>query len=176
MHHELKIQETYAIKKALGSKMFEIRRDDRGFKVGDTVSYTTVDKDGNKTPQNPLEGKVYRITYVCDYQQKDGYVVFGEKEVLRHTDSAFTPFTTLEDVLKTHFGLSGSLVLKRAKKEIVDGEIRRRRWTESGINAYERMVSALFDIANLVGTKNEKTAIENAVEILDKWEYEGTEY
>lgn len=37
MQHELKTWPTYFSKLLIGSKTYEIRKDDRGFKVGDTL-------------------------------------------------------------------------------------------------------------------------------------------
>lgn len=100
--HELKIAYEYGVAKLDGKKLFEIRKNDRDFKVGDLVHYTLLpsDKryayaelDDNKDnikyamqfyiEQNieKMDRKLYRITYITDYAQQDGYVVFGEEEV-----------------------------------------------------------------------------------------------
>ena len=97
--HELKIEERYATEKSLGYKMFEIRKNDRDFQLGDLVHYTVVEDKEEDEAENimckvisgfplfkpldrmPFESKLYRITYITDYEQKDGYVVFGEEEV-----------------------------------------------------------------------------------------------
>ena len=96
--HELKIERQYAIEKLNGRKMFEIRKNDRDFQVGDLIHYIIVD---NRTKEDIISSakakvelpiletldrlefgtKLYRITYITDYEQKDGYVVFGEEEV-----------------------------------------------------------------------------------------------
>lgn len=81
MKHELKILECYADAKLSGDKLFEIRDNtDRGFQKGDIVKYTVVD-GGGRHWNHDLEEKTYEITYVTNYQQKEGYVVFGEQEV-----------------------------------------------------------------------------------------------
>ena len=81
MTHELKILECYADAKLAGDKLFEIRDNrDRGFQKGDLVKYTVVGDIGIKYTHE-LNDKLYEITYVTNYGQKDGYVVFGEKEV-----------------------------------------------------------------------------------------------
>lgn len=79
MIHELKILECYATAKVHGDKLFEIRDNrDRGFQKGDYVKYKVL-----CNYDHVLEKKLYEITYVTNYEQKEGYVVFGEKEVKR---------------------------------------------------------------------------------------------
>ena len=82
--HFLKIKEEYAKEKYLGNKMFEIRKNDKCFKVGDFVKYIVVNEDGIITDNTNelLESKLFEITYITDYEQKRGFVVFGEKEVI----------------------------------------------------------------------------------------------
>lgn len=80
--HNLKIDEEYAIAKVRGLKLFEVRNNDRKFKEGDICCYK-VNGDWRKTNllAKQVELKLYRITYVTNYNQKEGYVVYGEKEV-----------------------------------------------------------------------------------------------
>lgn len=79
MIHELKILEVYADAKVNGDKLFEIRDNtDRGFQKGDRVKYKVADNHGIP---HEIEEKTYEITYVTNYNQRDGYVVFGEREV-----------------------------------------------------------------------------------------------
>lgn len=81
MTHELKILECYATAKVNGDKLFEIRDNiDRGFQKGDRIKYIAVDHLG-LTIYHDIKYKEYEITYVTNYMQKDGYVVFGEREV-----------------------------------------------------------------------------------------------
>ena len=76
--HNLKIKAEYANAKLNGSKMFEIRLNDRDYRVGDIVKYTCID---NPIVNDKISEKLYYITFITDYEQKEGYVVFGEKEV-----------------------------------------------------------------------------------------------
>ncbi len=73
--HNLKIDECYLKSKLAGDKLFEIRVDDRGYQKGDETVYR----------ECPVAGKAiehrYEITYVTNYAQHDGYVVFGEKHI-----------------------------------------------------------------------------------------------
>lgn len=79
MIHELKILKCYADAKVNGDKLFEIRDNtDRGFQKGDLVKYKVV---SDYEIQHIIERKTYEITYVTNYAQRDGYVVFGEREV-----------------------------------------------------------------------------------------------
>ena len=81
MKHELKILECYANAKIAGDKLFEIRDNrDRGFQKGDLVKYRVV-ADFGMQYNHDIDEKTYEITYVTNYEQKDGWVVFGEKEV-----------------------------------------------------------------------------------------------
>ncbi|MBL4853827.1 MAG: DUF3850 domain-containing protein [Robiginitomaculum sp.] len=75
MNHKLKIKPAYLAAKAMGEKLFEVRRNDRDFKVGDTVAYSQ--------PFSNMYDKqyVYEITYVSDFMQAPGYIVFGERQV-----------------------------------------------------------------------------------------------
>ena len=76
--HNLKIKAEYANAKLAGDKMFEIRLNDRDYKIGDIVKYTCID---SPIVDEKISKKMYYITFITNYEQKDGYVVFGEKEV-----------------------------------------------------------------------------------------------
>lgn len=76
--HNLKIKAEYATAKLKGVKPFEIRLNDRNFKVGDIVKYTCID---SPIVNSDISRKLYYIAYITNYEQKDGYVVFCDKEV-----------------------------------------------------------------------------------------------
>ena len=76
--HNLKIKAGYASAKLRGDKPFEIRLNDRDFKVGDIVNYTCID---SSIFNEKISKKLYYITYITNFEQKDGYVVFGDREV-----------------------------------------------------------------------------------------------
>lgn len=79
MTHKLNILECYANAKVAGDKLFEIRDNrDRGFQKGDLVKYKVI---GTFGLPHEIDDKTYEITYVTNYEQKDGWVVFGEREV-----------------------------------------------------------------------------------------------
>lgn len=91
--HELKLLEQYAEAKKCGIKPFEIRKNDRDFQVADLVKYRVVKMDTEYYPPNRgvirdsqnydlvsyFENRVFKIRYVTDYEQKDGYVVFTDE-------------------------------------------------------------------------------------------------
>lgn len=93
--HELKLLDIYAMEKLKGIKPFEIRCNDRDFKVGDLVTYNVVE-----TYTEPIEpyrtitresrdiilvgyfkDRLFKITYITNYNQKDNFVVFADKEI-----------------------------------------------------------------------------------------------
>lgn len=77
--------------KLLGNKKFEIRYNDRNFEVGDLVNYTVIDND---EMNEQVKNYIYKITYVTDYEQKDGYVVFGDTltEITKTNDFSYDFF------------------------------------------------------------------------------------
>lgn len=77
--HNLKIRAEYALPKLNGDKMFEIRKNDRNYEVGDIVLYNVID---DVELNRQFVSKFYKITYITNYAQQDGYVVFGEKEFI----------------------------------------------------------------------------------------------
>lgn len=77
MHHELKILPAYFQPVLDGTKPFEIRdNSDRNFQQGDTVTLNEWDGERYTGRQANRE-----ITFVTDYAQQPGFVVFGMKEV-----------------------------------------------------------------------------------------------
>ncbi|WP_252353668.1 ASCH/PUA domain-containing protein [Aeromonas jandaei] len=77
MHHELKILPRYFQPVLDGTKPFEIRdNSDRNFQEGDTV--TLNEWDGERYTGRSAKRL---ITFVTDYAQQPGFVVFGMDEV-----------------------------------------------------------------------------------------------
>ncbi|MFQ2222470.1 DUF3850 domain-containing protein [Aeromonas enteropelogenes] len=79
MHHDLKILPRYFQPVLDGRKPFEIRFNDRNFQEGDTV--TLNEWDGERYTGRSEDRQ---ITFVTDYAQQPGYVVFGMQEVPEH--------------------------------------------------------------------------------------------
>ena len=76
--HELKIASEFFEAVKDGRKKFEIRKNDRNYKVGDVLMLLEYDKyyqafTGEKT--------TVEIIYMTDYAQQDGYVVLGIEEI-----------------------------------------------------------------------------------------------
>ncbi len=74
--HELKILPQYFWACKTGHKCFEIRKNDRDFKVGDLIQLREY-KDGSYTGRCVLG----RISFITDYQQQDDYVVLNFKRL-----------------------------------------------------------------------------------------------
>lgn len=71
--HKLKLLPQYFSAVQDGTKTFEIREDDRGFLIGDILQLEEF------SPEIGYTGKHLRrkVSYITDYEQKDGYVVLG---------------------------------------------------------------------------------------------------
>lgn len=76
--HAIKIKEKYFKAVLSGEKTFEIRKNDRDYKVGDIIRFVPVDDEcGMIIPHEP---NTYKITYVFhggEYGLEEGYCVFG---------------------------------------------------------------------------------------------------
>lgn len=72
MTHELKILTEYFEPVISGRKRFEIRENDRDYKIGDRLIL-------REWTGESYTGDSYKaeITYITDYAQQDGYVVLG---------------------------------------------------------------------------------------------------
>lgn len=67
--HELKILHKYLVDVNLGNKTFELRKNDRGYQVGDLIRFIDVREDDSTDNKNQIEPNIdentlYRITYV----------------------------------------------------------------------------------------------------------------
>ena len=91
MHHELKILPVYFQPVLDGAKPFEIRdNSDRNFQKGDTV--TLNEWDGERYTGRKADRE---ITFVTDYAQPPGFVVFGMKEVPEDDENVVEPPCTV---------------------------------------------------------------------------------
>lgn len=67
--HRLKINERYADAVLNGTKTFEIRKNDRNFKVGDKIVFRVIIDKGcyaGAVVMHPLNDAVYRINYILN--------------------------------------------------------------------------------------------------------------
>ena len=67
--HRLKVFAKYADAIMSGAKTFEIRKNDRGYEVGDKIVFNVVTNEGyavGASARHPLNGATYRIDYILD--------------------------------------------------------------------------------------------------------------
>lgn len=67
--HRLKVFAKYADAIMSGAKTFEIRKNDRGYEVGDKIVFNVVTNEGyavGAAARHPLNGATYRIDYILD--------------------------------------------------------------------------------------------------------------
>ncbi|WP_218683886.1 ASCH/PUA domain-containing protein [Carnobacterium maltaromaticum] len=76
--HELKIEPKYFEAVKDGRKKFEIRKNDRNYKVGDVLILLEYDKYYEAFTGEKI---TVEITYLTDYAQQNGYVVLGIEEI-----------------------------------------------------------------------------------------------
>lgn len=74
--HELKILPEYFRAQYNGEKQFEIRKNDRDYKLGDWLKLREYDPIAEMYTGRYM---IVEVTYITDYRQKDGYVVLGTK-------------------------------------------------------------------------------------------------
>lgn len=73
MIHELKIQSEYFLAVINKTKTFEIRKNDRDFKVDDKIILREIDSRGRYTGRSTFR----KIAYITDYAQQENYVVMA---------------------------------------------------------------------------------------------------
>lgn len=67
--HRLKVYIKYADAIMNGTKTFEVRKNDRGYEVGDKIVFSVVSNEGisvGDAVRHPLNGATYRIDYILD--------------------------------------------------------------------------------------------------------------
>ena len=77
--HDLKILKHFATPVLEGTKTFEVRKDDRGYKKNDILRFHVTQPNGDPEPDHRLNGRQYLITYILDMSQLgiEDYVVLG---------------------------------------------------------------------------------------------------
>lgn len=78
--HILKLHDKYFDAVLCGIKMFEIRKADRDYKVGDVLILNRIDDEGRTSPNEPSIHRV--ISYILRHEDfpagiQEGYVVLG---------------------------------------------------------------------------------------------------
>ena len=77
MTHRIKILKPYFEAVAAGDKTFELRKDDRPYKVGDALLITEIG-EGNKPTGRTIEKKVGYILRNCpEYGLDNGYCILS---------------------------------------------------------------------------------------------------
>ncbi|MBC2164871.1 DUF3850 domain-containing protein [Listeria booriae] len=74
--HRLKIHPEYFQPVLDGIKLFEIRKNDRNFQVGDFATLNEYNPDTKEFTGRTIS---VRISYMTDFMQHEGYVVLGLK-------------------------------------------------------------------------------------------------
>lgn len=67
--HRLKVLIKYADAIMNGTKTFEVRKNNRGYEVGDKIVFYVVTNEGysiGEAARHPLNGATYRIDYILD--------------------------------------------------------------------------------------------------------------
>lgn len=80
---ELKISPEYFEAQRSGVKNFEIRKNDRGYRVDDVLWLKEYDSEKKQYTGHALKRK---ITYITSYKQQEGYVVLGTKKIEESRD------------------------------------------------------------------------------------------
>lgn len=81
-HHDLKILSKYYLAVSKGLKTFEVRKNDRDFKQGDTVTLKEFDKATQEYSGNQLDFRIGMVLHLSDFFGNDNeYVVFGLVEL-----------------------------------------------------------------------------------------------
>jgi len=79
-NHELKLNTEYFGRVQSGQKPFEIRKNDRDYQVGDTVTFLEFMPE-TREYTNYGGSFTRRISYLTTSGQKEGYVVFAVEEI-----------------------------------------------------------------------------------------------
>jgi len=85
-HHKLKLRKEFVQPVLEGKKNFEVRLNDRNYRVGDTLEFIPVEAVGGEKQEikrisiPEIENIVFEITYVLEgWGLRDNYVVFAFK-------------------------------------------------------------------------------------------------
>jgi len=80
MIHNIKLNIQFCDPVAMGIKPFEVRRNDRGYRAGDFIRFTSVDDALNRV-HHPIDKQIFKITYVLSgWGIEPEFVVLGIKK------------------------------------------------------------------------------------------------
>jgi len=144
--HQLKTAPEYFAEVIAGNKAFEIRKNDRDFKVGDALILREYDiKNPNGTRFTGSHCTRF-ITYVTDYEQKEGYVVLA----LATQPQAVTQGDKIDWQGMLNENQEGDLLLsgrshgstfaQALASRPVDTEPQKSEWIESVISETKRLI------------------------------------
>jgi hypothetical protein len=85
--HELKTWEEYFFFVLTGNKSFEVRKNDRDFKVGDVLHLCEYDSDNHRYTGKTIFKKVDYILYGPAFGIEDGYCVMSIKDLPPELDT-----------------------------------------------------------------------------------------
>lgn len=91
MIHNLKILPGYFVKVVDGSKKFELRKDDRGYKVGDTLLLREFDGEKREYTGREIRKEVTYILKGGMYGLQKGYVIMSLGNIQEEQDKNFNP-------------------------------------------------------------------------------------
>ena len=90
--HHIKIRQSCADAVLNKEKTFEIRLNDREYKVGDIIVYQVVTDNTKEPIDHPLNGKEFVITYLLqDFGLLEQWVAFGIRKVPEPEPELFMP-------------------------------------------------------------------------------------
>lgn len=86
--HKIKLNRKYCGAVHTRAKSFEVRYNDRDYKVGDYVEFLPVDDDGNRF-RHPVQDYAYLVVYVHEgLGMQPGYVVLGIRWTGKYSEEA----------------------------------------------------------------------------------------
>ena len=100
--HKIKIKKMYYDAVLSGEKTFEIRKNDRDYKVGDIIHFVPIADNGDMIiPHNPNEYKITYIFHGGEYGLENGYCVFGITPAIeKNMSDLISRSALMKDIIK----------------------------------------------------------------------------
>lgn len=87
--HEIKLNVKFCDDVLNGIKTFEIRKNDRNYKVGDLIKFLPWDPSSSKYAIHEVHDKTYKIKYILSgYGLQDGYIAMVIEDVDKEAKSS----------------------------------------------------------------------------------------